>query len=77
MLILFGFTRRPRVLATRPGTCPFCGVSGPQRLIEEAGKFSIFFIPIFTTSRRYYTECLNCGRQNEISRQQKDALLQG
>jgi hypothetical protein len=52
-------------------------MSGPQRLIEEAGKFSIFFIPIFTTSRRYYSACPNCGGQNEISRQEKDALLQG
>lgn len=77
MLILFGFSRKPRVLATRPGSCPFCGVSGAQRVIEEAGKFSIFFIPIFTTSRRYYSACPNCGGQTEISRQQKDALLQG
>ena len=76
MLILFGFSRKPRMLATRPGTCPFCGVSGLQRIIEEAGKFSIFFIPVFTTSRCYYSACPNCGGQTAISRQQKDALLQ-
>jgi len=75
VFILFGFTRRPRQLATTFGTCPFCGVHGPQELIEEAGKFTLFFIPVFTTRRRYYTICRNCGGRNDLSRAQKDALL--
>jgi len=75
MFILFGFTSRPRVLTMRPGSCAYCGVHGPHRIIEEAGKFSVFFIPLFTTSRKYYSICANCGGRTDMSRQQKDALL--
>ncbi|NKX53045.1 zinc-ribbon domain-containing protein [Arthrobacter mobilis] len=74
MLIIFGFTQKLRLLFTRPGTCPRCGVHGPQRIMERASKLTVFFIPLLTTRRSYYSECWNCGQQTALSRQQKDAL---
>jgi zinc-ribbon family len=74
MLIILGFTQQVRALATRPGTCPRCRVTGPQRVMEQAWKLTVFFIPLFTTRRRNYSECLNCGLRTALSRQQKDAL---
>ncbi|MFD1210666.1 zinc-ribbon domain-containing protein [Arthrobacter sp. GCM10027362] len=70
MLIILGFTQKVQALFTRPGTCPHCGVHGPQQVIEQAWKLTVFFIPLFTTRRRYYAECLHCGQQTQMSRQE-------
>jgi hypothetical protein len=77
MLVIFGFTRKMRILFIRPGTCPRCRVAGPHQVLEQAGKLTVFFIPVLTTRRRYYSECLNCGERTELSRHQKDVLAAG
>lgn len=74
MLIIFGFKRTMKILFIRSGSCPRCRVAGPHQVLEQAGKLTVFFIPVFTTRRRYYSECLNCGERTQLSRRQKDAL---
>jgi hypothetical protein len=74
MLVIFGFKTTMRILFIRPGTCAHCHVSGPHQVLEQAGKLTFFFIPILTTRRRYYSECLNCGQRTQLSRHQKDML---
>lgn len=47
----------------------------PHRLQERATKFTLFFIPVFTTSRAYNITCSNCGQHSMIKARQKNALL--
>jgi transcription elongation factor Elf1 len=74
MLILFGLKTTSRTLLSRPGTCLHCRQYAQQDVVERATKFTIFFIPVLTTSRRFQLHCGNCGHQTALTRQQKNAL---
>lgn len=74
MFILFGLKTAFRTLLSRPATCLNCGQYAPQDVVERATKFTLFFIPLLTVSRRFQLHCGNCGYQTDLTRQQKDAL---
>jgi transcription elongation factor Elf1 len=74
MLLLFGFKTVLRSLPGRVATCQSCGLSVHHHLEERATKFTLFFIPVFTTSRSYRITCSNCGQMSTINSRQKNAL---
>jgi zinc-ribbon family len=74
MLILIGFRTAFRTLGSRAGTCRYCHQFVPQHVEERANKLTLFFIPLFTTSRRYDLTCSNCGTTTALTRHQKNAL---
>ena len=75
MFLLFGFKTILRALPQRPATCQFCHSFVPHFLEERATRFTLFFIPIFTTSRKYQITCSNCGQVSTISSRQKNVLM--
>jgi hypothetical protein len=74
MLILFGFKTAVKELFRRHAVCSNCGQNASQRVDERASKFTLFFIPIFTTRRRYSRTCAYCGITAELSKSEKNAL---
>jgi hypothetical protein len=70
MLLIFGTTLRDRILAVVSFVCEYCGTHATQDVIESATKFSLFFIPLFTVSRRYVVVCSNCGGTTALTREQ-------
>lgn len=74
MFILFGFKTAVRNLFARPATCRYCHQNASQRVEERTSKFTVFFIPLFTTRRRYAQICANCGATTELSKSEKNAL---
>lgn len=70
MFLLFGTTIREKVLAVVTFVCEYCRVRSSQDVIESATKFSLFFIPLFTVSRRYYVTCRNCGGTTVLTKEQ-------
>ena len=70
MLLIFGTTVRDRLLAVVHFVCEFCRVPASQDVIESATKLSVFFLPLFTVSRRYLVVCRNCGGATALSREQ-------
>lgn len=74
MFILFGFKTAVKLLFSRPDTCRYCRQHAAQRVEERATKFTLFFIPLFTTRRRYQQTCDNCGGATELSKREKAAL---
>lgn len=75
MLLIFGLKTVLRALPGRPATCRNCGRYCQHYLDEEARKFTLFFIPVFTTSRSYRITCSNCGMVSSISSREKKALV--
>ena len=75
MFILFGFSTKVTDLPSRAATCQYCGAFAQHYLEERATRFTLFFIPVFTTSRSYQITCSNCGRRSQISGRQKNALM--
>lgn len=74
MFLLFGLKTVLNDLPGRPATCQYCGRSAHHHLQERATKFTMFFIPIFTTSRSYRITCSNCGQTSAINSRQKKAV---
>jgi hypothetical protein len=74
MLLLFGLKTVLRPLPGRAATCQACGSFVHHHLEERATKFTLFFIPVFTTSRSYRITCSNCGQMSVINARQKNAL---
>ena len=70
MLLIFGTTVRDRVLVVVHFLCEYCRVHASQDVIESATKLSIFFLPLFTVSRRYLVVCRNCGGATALTREQ-------
>ena len=70
MFLIFGMAPRDRVLVAVDFSCEFCGAAAPQNVIESATRFSVFFIPLFTVSRRYVVACTNCGGATALTREQ-------
>lgn len=70
MLLIFGATVRERVLSVVAFVCEYCHIQAAQDVVERATKFSFFFIPLFTLSRRYFVVCSNCGGTTALTRDQ-------
>ena len=76
MFLIFGTTPRERILAIVTFVCHFCNTAAPQQVIESATKFSLFFIPLFTVSRRHFNICTNCGGTTALTKDQATNGLQ-
>ncbi len=74
MFLLFGLKTALKNLTGRAATCQYCGRLVHHHLQERATKFTLFFIPVFTTSRTYRITCSNCGQSSAIKSRQKKAL---
>jgi hypothetical protein len=74
MFILFGLKTVQRPLPGRPGTCQRCGRFVQHGLDERSTRLTLFFIPVFTTSRSFRITCSNCGTVNTLTRRQKNSL---
>ena len=70
MFLIFGVTPRERVLATVAFACEYCGTHATQHVSESASRLSLFFIPLFAVSRRYFVVCSNCGGTTTLTRDQ-------
>ncbi|TQJ34598.1 zinc-ribbon domain-containing protein [Arthrobacter sp. SLBN-122] len=74
MLLLFGFKTVHKALPGRAATCSNCGAFVHHLLEEQATRFTLFFIPVLTVSRKFRITCSNCGYVSSITARQKRAL---
>lgn len=74
MFLLFGFKTVLKALPGKPATCRNCHSFVHHHFEERASKFTLFFIPVFTTSKSYQITCTNCGYVSRISAREKRAL---
>ena len=75
MFLLFGLKTLLRDLPGRMATCQYCGQFVHHQLQERATKLTLFFIPVFTTSKTFNIACTNCGQSSTMKSRQKNALL--
>ena len=74
MLLLFGLKTVLNNLPGRPATCQYGGRFVHHHHQERATKFTLFFIPVLTTTRTYRISCTNCGQTSAINARQKKAV---
>ena len=75
MFLLFGLKTGLRDLTGRMATCQYCGRFVHHHLQERATKLTLFFIPVFTTSKTFNITCTNCGQSSTMKSRQKNAVL--
>jgi zinc ribbon protein len=71
VLLLFGLKSVLRDLPGRAATCQYCHRLVHHRLQEHATKFTLFFVPLFTTSKTYRITCSSCGQTSAIKSRNK------
>lgn len=76
MLLIFGSRPRMSVINVVRFICAVCGVDAQQRVVETGNAFTLFFIPLFTFSRRYHVECGNCGAITDLTKEQAQHSLE-
>ena len=69
MFLFIGVFPRERQLTVLRFLCEYCRTPAAQRVIEVGSRLWLFFIPLFTFSRRYFLICSNCGAVTEVSRE--------
>src|SRR3712207_8713952 len=67
-ILLFGTRAFLEPIVTVTFVCAFCGLSVPQQVYRRVNRFTLFFIPLFTVSRRHFVECSNCGGDRKSTR---------
>lgn len=72
MFLLFGTRASESVLSIVTFICAFCGQNVAQRVIKSVTKFTLFFVPLFPVSTRYFVECSNCGGRTNLTKAQAD-----
>ncbi len=75
MFLLLGLKTVLRGLPERMATCQRCHQFVRHQLQERATKFTLFFIPVFTTSKAFSITCSNCGQNSIVKPRQKNMLL--
>lgn len=67
MFFIFGFG--PHIEAKGHGeyrTCPRCNNHTRWLLVEQCNRFSLFFIPVISFSRKRLEQCSICGESREV-----------
>lgn len=78
MIIIWGSKDFNKVLCqTGPYTCTNCSNPTPFNLVRVARWFTLFWIPIFPYSFKYYHFCPVCNQGVQLTKQQaKDMQAQ-
>jgi len=72
MFLLFGSRVSEQVVNVVTFVCGFCRTNAPQHVIRARNRFTLFFVPLFAFSTKYYNECTNCGGRTVLTRAQVD-----
>ena len=70
MLLIFGTRAYETLIVLVQFVCPHCAVDARQRVTKLASRFTVFFLPVFTVSTRYFVECSHCGIATSLTREQ-------
>ena len=71
MFLLFGLKTTLKDRPGRAATCQYCRQLAHHHLQERATRITLFFIPVFTTSRAYQITCSNCGQASATESRRK------
>ncbi|TWX39957.1 zinc-ribbon domain-containing protein [Frigoribacterium sp. ACAM 257] len=72
MFLLFGTSVRQALLTVVVFACRFCGRTVEQQVARRSTRFTLFFVPLFTVSKRYHVQCTNCGGVTDLTREQAE-----
>ncbi|MFD4195847.1 zinc-ribbon domain-containing protein [Amycolatopsis thermoflava] len=78
-MLIYGWRKSVQELATATYLCGNCQNPSAHALRRAVTKFTLFFIPLFPISSKYFTVCTFCGMTNKLTKdeaQQVQAMQQ-
>ena len=72
MLLIWGFKSYVTLLALGNLVCARCGNPAAHRLHQRRRKFTFFWVPLFTTSTKFFLDCTFCGQQTTLTKAEAD-----
>lgn len=73
-MIIWGFRRYIQQLAMVTMVCQGCYNPSAHAVRRALTKFTLFFIPLFPISSRYFVQCTFCGLSNKVTKEQANEL---
>jgi zinc-ribbon family len=74
-MIIYGWRRNVLDLTTATYLCGRCGNPTAHALRRAVTKFTLFFIPLFPISSKYFTVCTFCGATNKLTKQEAQQVI--
>ena len=74
-MIIFGTKGYIYQLAILTLVCGQCGNPSAHTLRKRVSKFTLFFVPLFPYSTKYWTQCTFCGVEHQVPSEQAEQLL--
>jgi hypothetical protein len=75
VFLLFGTSPSERIVNVVAFVCGFCHTNARQNVVKSSNRFTLFFVPLFSFSTRYYNECTNCAGRTALTKAQVDHSL--
>ena len=75
MLLIFGIRVYSDMLATVAYVCENCGQHAAHHLARRTRKVTLFFLPLFPVSKKYFDTCSYCGRVLRVPRARVETAL--
>jgi hypothetical protein len=73
-MIIWGFRHTVLQLAMVNYVCGYCSNQAAHALRKVVNKFTLFFIPLFPVSTKYFTQCTFCGATNRLTKEQAEQV---
>lgn len=70
MFLLFGTKASEIILAVVTFACGYCGFSVSQRVFKRVLRMTLFFVPLFPLSKKFFVECSHCGGLTRLTEEQ-------
>ncbi len=67
-MLIWGTRAQSILLTMTRFVCGLCLKDAPHRFYERNTKFTFFFVPIFTSNRYYYIDCVGCGSTTLVNK---------
>lgn len=67
-MLIWGTQTQAFIVALTRFVCGLCHREAPQRIYERRTRFTFFFLPLFTTNRVWFLECVQCGRTTWVNK---------
>jgi hypothetical protein len=73
--VLWGFKRYVTTLAMLTLVCGDCQMPAAHPLRQVTTKFTLFFVPLFATSKKFVLQCTYCGQTHMLTQENAGRLL--
>ncbi len=74
-MIIYGYRTRNNVMGQTQQVCQKCQQNSNHAIVRTKRIMTMFWIPLFTVSKKTTSRCGSCGFQAKMDNKQADAMF--